>query len=312
VGDDLVGRPIVDGPPSVSVVVATRTPPDTMHRALASLAAQRRVAEIEVIVADGSQDGSVGEIARCFPGMRLITLPGGNLPALKGAAIRAARGELLAVLDPSDVADPDWIDEMLAAFADPGVSAVGGTVVLEGPERAGNVAAYLFEYGAFNPPIPAGDTQGDLPGNNVAYRRSVLIEGCADILAAEGFNKPFVHDRIREQGGRLVIRPAMRVGHLTNYPFMAFGVRRFHYGRCFGAVRARRAPAARKLLYRIFAPAVAPILMARHLRRSWGHPPNRRLLPGAALALCGVCAFWGVGEWLGYWFGPGRSCLELC
>ena len=297
--------------PRVSVVVAARTPPDTTGQALASLAAQRRAAEIEVIVADGSENGRMEALVRRHPGARRVAVPGGNLPELKGAAIREARGDVIAVLDPSDAADPDWIDEMLAAFADPGVSAVGGAVLLAQAGSATNVAAYLFEYGAFNPPLAAGETPDDLPGNNVAYRRSALTETCADILAAEGFNKPFFHERIRARGGRLVIRPTMRVRHLTRYSFLAFGVRRFHYGRCFGAVRLRRAAPARKALFVAFAPAVAPILIARHLRRAWSHPGNRRLLPGAALALCGVCAFWGVGEGLGYWFGPGRSCREL-
>lgn len=303
----MIGNPS----PRVSVVVAARTPPDTTEQTLASLAGQRRASEIEVIVADGSEDGRMAAFVQRFPRTRCIAVPGGNLPALKGAAIRQARGELVAVLDPSDVAEPDWVDEMLAAFADPDVCAVGGAVLLSGAENAGNVAAYLFEYGAFNPPIAAGDTPGDLPGNNVAYRRSTLTDTCADILASEGFNKPFFHERIRARGGRLVIRPTMRVRHLTHYPFVAFSVRRFHYGRCFGAVRLRRAAPAMKVLYRIFAPAVPPILIVRHLRRAASHPGNRRLLPGAALALCGVCACWGVGEWLGCWFGPGHSCQEL-
>lgn len=297
--------------PRVSVVVAARKPPGTTQQALASLFGQRKVSQIEVLVVDGSDDGCMAGFVQRFPGTRWIALPGGNLPALKGAAIREARGEFIAVLDPSDVVEPDWVDEMLDAFADPSVWAVGGTVLLSGSECAGNVAAYLFEYGAFNPPIAAGDTSGDLPGNNVAYRRSVLVDICADILASEDFNKPFFHERIRARGGRLMIRPTMRVRHLTHYPFMAFGVRRFHYGRCFGAVRVRRASPAKKVLYRAFAPVVAPILIGRHLLRALRHPGCRRLLPGAALALCGVCAFWGVGEWLGYWFGPGQSCQEL-
>jgi len=306
-----VGVSTVSPSPRVSVVVAARVPPDTTEQTLVSLAGQRRAAEIEVIIADGTEDGRMGALARRFPRTRHITLPGGNLPALKGAAIREARAELVAMLDPSDAAEPDWVDEILAAFADPGVRAVGGAVLLSGGTGTGNVAAYLFEYGAFNPPITAGDTEGDLPGNNVAYRRSALTDTCADILAAEGFSKPFFHERIRAHGGRLVIRPTMRVHHLTHYPFSAFGMRRFHYGRCFGAVRARRAPPARKALYRIFAPAVVPMLIARHLWGAASHPGNRRLLPRAALALCGVCASWGVGEWLGYWFGPGHSCQEL-
>lgn len=292
-------------------MVAARTPPDTAEQALASLAGQHRASEIEIIVADGSEDGGLAMLAQRFPGTRRLALPGGNLPALKGAAIRQARGELVAVLDPSDAAEPDWVDEMLAAFADPGVWAVGGAVLPGGAASAGNVAAYLFEYGAFNPPLAAGDTPGDLPGNNVAYRRSALTETCADILASEGFYKPFFHERIRARGGRLAIRPAMRVRHLTHHSFAAFSVRRFHYGRCFGAARVRRAAPAGKALYRALAPAVVPVLIVRHLRRALSHPGNRRLLPGAALALCGVCAFWGVGEWLGCWFGPGRSRAKL-
>jgi glycosyltransferase involved in cell wall biosynthesis len=297
--------------PRVSVVVAARTPPAAAREALASLAAQRRAADIEVLLADGSDDGRLAALAAVLPHARHLRLPRGNLPALKGAAIREARADIVAVLDPADVADDDWVDELLAAFADPGVSAVGGAVLPPLARNAGNVGAYLFEYGAFNPPLAAGDAPGDLPGNNVAYRRRVLTEDCADLLEAEGFNKPFFHERIRERGGRLVLRPSMRVRHLTEHSFPAFAVSRFHYGRCFGAVRARRAPPSRRLLYRVFAPAVAPILAARHIRRALAHPANRRLLPRAALALCGVCAFWGVGEWLGYWAGPGRSCREL-
>ncbi|MEO8159172.1 MAG: glycosyltransferase, partial [Betaproteobacteria bacterium] len=278
-------------PPRISVIVAARTPPGTTGQALASLAAQHRRSLIEVIIVDGSDDGRMDALARSVPGARCIALPGGNLPALKGEAIRQAQGEFVAILDPGDVADPDWADEILAAFADPGVTAAGGAVLLPDGATAGNVAAYLFEYGAFNPPIAGGDTNGDLPGNNVAYRRIALTDTCADILAAEGFNKPFFHERIRARGGRLAIRPTMRVHHVTQYTFLDFSVRRFHYGRCFGAVRARRASPAGKALYRVFAPVVIPILIARHFRRAMGHPANRRLLPGAALALCGVCAF---------------------
>ncbi|HEY3254083.1 MAG TPA: hypothetical protein VGJ91_09055, partial [Polyangiaceae bacterium] len=173
------------------------------------------------------------------------------------------------------------------------------------------IAAYLFEYGAFNAPLAPGPTSGDLPGNNVAYRRSVLLDTCGDILQAEGFNKPFFHERLRALGRELVIRPSMCVKHLTHYRLLPFGMRRFHYGRCFGATRVRRARPARKALFRAFAPIVPSLLVTRHLLRALKHRKNRRLLPHAGLALCGVCAFWGVGEWLGCWFGAGDSCQEL-
>src|SRR4029077_19190848 len=137
----------------------------TTAQALASLAAQTRAADIEVIVADGSDGAEVAALLRPYPNMRRRHVPGGNLPALKAAAIREARGELVAVLDPGDAADPGWVDEMLAAFAEPGVAAVRGSVVLPTRGGAANVAASLFEYGAYTPPIRSGDTDGDLPGN---------------------------------------------------------------------------------------------------------------------------------------------------
>jgi glycosyltransferase involved in cell wall biosynthesis len=297
--------------PLVSVVLAAHAPPASIEQALASLAEQRRSADIEVLLCDGSDDGRMAALCDRFQRLQHLHVPGGNLPALKGAGVRVARGELVAMLDPSDAAEPDWVDQILAAFEDATVSAVGGAVVLDGPRNAGNVAAYLFEYGAFNPPFARGDTPGDLPGNNVAYRRNLLTDVCADILASEGFNKPFFHERIRATGGRFLLQPSMRVRHLTQYAFVAFATRRFHYGRCFGAVRVKRASPRKRLFLRASAPLVPLLLVARHLRSAARHPENRRLLPGAALALCGVSAFWGIGEWLGCWLGAGESCRKL-
>lgn len=98
---------------------------------------------------------------------------------------------------------------------------------------AGDVAACVLAHGAFNPPIAAGDTQSDLPENKVAYRRGALTETCVDISASDASNKPFFHERIRARVGRLVIRPTIRMYHLTHYPFLALGAR---LGYRFGSV----------------------------------------------------------------------------
>lgn len=292
------------------MVVALREVPESTSQALGSLEAQRRFQDIEVIVADGSGGASEGVLDH-FPWVRRLELAPGNLPALKGAGIHAARGNIVAILDPVDAAEPDWIDEIVAGLADPSVSAVGGSVMLAGPPSAANRAAYLFEYGAFAPPVAEGPTAGDLPGNNVAYRRSLLVEGCADLLREEGFHKPLFHARIRELGGSLVIRSGMRVRHLTRHRFLDFSRRRYHYGRCFGALRLRRGPRRFRVAYRLLVPTVPVLLMVRQLVRSLGHRSNRRLLTSAAPALLVVCGFWGIGEWLGCWLGPGRSCDKL-
>jgi len=296
--------------PRFSVVVFARESVATIGEALGSLAAQTRRDRAEVLVADASEDGTAGRIAREFPWVVHLRRPGGTMPTLKAEAIRAARGELVCILDPADAAAPDWLERIDAAMREPATTAVGGAVELVGPATAADRAAYLFEYGAFEPPLEAGPTDGDLPGNNVAYRREALVDWCADLLPG-GFYKPFFHARIRARGGRLVLDPTMRVRHLTRYTWRGFGASRFHYGRCFGAMRLADARGRRRLVLAVLAPAAPPLLVVRHLRRAWGHPGNRRHLRRAAPALAGVCLLWGTGEWLGAWLGPGRSCERV-
>jgi len=279
---------------------------------LGALEAQDDFDQVEVILSDGSPSGLETTLRDLFPWLRFLSPEGTTLPVLKGEAIQVARGDLVAILDPYDAPEPGWIRTILEGMGPNGpaaeASGMGGVVLVGGMATAGNLGGYLFEYGAFNPPVRAGATEGDLPGNNVVYRREVLLEQCADVLAEEGFNKPFFHARIRSDGGILVIHPGMRVRHLTHYRFSAFAVRRFHYGRCFGATRKLRSRRSKRLFYIVFAPTVPLLLMGRHARRALAHPRNRRLLPRAGLALMGVCLYWGVGEWLGYWFGKGSSC----
>lgn len=295
----------------MSVIVFVRAPVPTIDASLRSLAAQHRFADIEVILSDGTPDGEHISLKDTFPWLIYLSVPNANMPQLKGEAVAVARGKYIAILDPTDAADPEWISEIIAGFAEDCADGIGGSVLLADVDTAANAAAYLFEYGAFNPPLQAGITSGDLPGNNVAYRREVLIDKCADILQAEGFNKPFCHARLRETGGSLVIRPGMRVRHLTAHHFWPFAVRRFHYGRCFGAKRWHFSTPWRRLLFAVFGPAVPLLLIVRHVVRAARHRSNRRTLARAGPALAGICAFWGTGEWLGYWFGAGRSCERL-
>lgn len=278
---------------------------------LDSITAKENSGSVEIVLATADSDPvPLPEDAQ--PLRRHLSLPGANLPRLKEGALRAARGEVVAILDPSAVAGERWVSEVLAAFDDPTVSAVGGAVVPTPDADTASRALYLFEYSAFNPPFASGPTTGDLPGNNVAYRRLELLEKCADVLAEEGFNKPFCHERLREAGGRLILRPTMRVRHRIAGRRSDMVRSRFHYGRCFGATRRRRAGLGRKLLYLLGSPAVPLVLVLRHLSRCRAHPANRKLLAGGgALALAEICLAWGLGEWLGAWFGAGASCREL-
>ena len=297
--------------PRLSAVVFVRDRLAFLERALSALSNLEFADQIEVIVVDGSSDGDGRQVVERFPCVRYLSIAEATMPEAKAVGIRVAGGHLIAILDGVAEVDRGWLREVLAAMEDESLAAVGGAVMLDWIEGAANRALYLFEYGKFNPPIKDGPTNGDLPGNNVVYRRSWLLKDGDTLLDEVGFNKPFFHERIRRSGGILALRQNMQVNHLVRYQFVEAATSRFHFGRCFGAIRRQRSTWLRKLLLLIGSPTVPMILFVRHFRRALNHPGNRRLLVGAKAALAGICLAWGLGEWLGAWFGPGGSCEKL-
>jgi hypothetical protein len=296
--------------PVVSVVVAVRRDDRGLERTLDALYAQTRAYFLEIVLVDGTEAGVRGGVRESLAGLHHLRVPEASLPVLKGRGILASKGRYVGFIDPHDCPEADWMEQVEAAFEDARVVAVGGTVLPGGSPGPGNRAAYLFEYGAFAPGFTEGPTAGDLPGNNVAYRRSALVETCAELLP-EGFWKPFFHERIREQGGQLHLRPGMRIRHETEYDLLGFARSRFHFGRCFGAMRRARSRGLRRWTYCVFAPVVPGLLCVRHFRRARGQAALRALLPGTRGALVVVCFAWGLGEWWGTWFGRGRSCERV-
>jgi len=300
---------MTDAAVQLSIIVFLRVD-GPIDKVLDALSAQPGLERAEVLVADGRETPGREDFSAGRPWLRHLKLPPQTMPALKAAAIREARGELIAILDPYDLPEPNWLAEIVASMSRTEAAAVGGEVLFGGPDTAANRAAYLFEYGAFTPPMQAGRTTGEMPGNNLVYRRRALLGDCGDLLSG-GFWKPFFHERISARGGHFEINPAMRVRHATSYVLGPFAARRFQYGRCFGAMRRRGAPAATKLFYIATAPAVPLVLTWRHVRRAWSHPENRQAVPRAFFALVYICFAWGLGEWLGCWLGAGRSCEKV-
>jgi GT2 family glycosyltransferase len=87
--------------------------------------------EAEVILVDnGSSDGTLEWASTAYPAVRLVALPA-NLGFAGGtnAGIRAARGELLLLLNNDAFAEPGCVDAFLAAAeAWPGAGAVAGVL----------------------------------------------------------------------------------------------------------------------------------------------------------------------------------------
>ncbi len=172
--------------PSVSVIILNRGRPHLLPRVLTALRSQR-YANFEVIVvgdrADVDEYGLPEPLARSFG---YLHCPQANICRARNIGIAAARGEIVAFCDDDGVPEPDWLQELVIAFAAPSVAAAGGYV--RGPDgvnfqwAGGGISSIGEEYG-----LPAcGEAirifeadcgvRASVLGVNSAFRRSDLLE----------------------------------------------------------------------------------------------------------------------------------------
>ncbi|MCA0273855.1 MAG: hypothetical protein LCH69_17575 [Proteobacteria bacterium] len=290
--------------PWLSIILIVRHPAETPDAVLAALAAEPQIAEVEVLLVDG-RPGAATVPGRT--GVATLLRPGLNMPRLKAEGAAVARGRALAFLEPKAVPLPGWIGAALAALGRyPGAALSGSVTSASG--SAADRAAQIFEYAAFRPEVIAQGATRDLSGNNMILPAGSLRKFCGDILAAEGLNKPFCQKRLQENGTALVMVPEMQVRMHTRYRLGALLASRYRYARCFGGTRAALAARAQRWRYRLGAPAVPALLIARHMRSAC-----RDGWPGLGTlgALAALCLAWSAGEAVGSWAGPGRACDAL-
>jgi glycosyltransferase involved in cell wall biosynthesis len=105
-------------PPEVTVVLPVLDRADMLAESLAAIEAQT-LRPLEVLVVDGgSTDGSV-DVARASRIVRLIELPGSNVPAAHNRAIEQATGAVIAFAASDDQMDARALERHVEALSRP-------------------------------------------------------------------------------------------------------------------------------------------------------------------------------------------------
>lgn len=293
------------GEPALSVVVASVNGMPYIADCLDALEA--RCPEAEVVVADGTDASTRGEIGARWPAVRLLSFEQpGTVPELRAEGIAAARAPYVAVIEDHCVVTDGWSGRIVAAH-EGGHAVVGGGVRNGAVDRVRDWAAFLCEYSEHMDPVPKG-TVRSLVGMNVSYDRRAL-DAIAGLLR-EGRWESWLHPHLQRCGFELHSDPAIVLDHVKDFGVREFLSQRYHYARSHAGMRgAELGP--RRAVYVAGSPLIVPLIYSRIWRNVFSRGRCRlKLLKATPLILLYLAA-WALGEAVGYAIGGGSSLRKV-
>ncbi|MFI5355951.1 MAG: glycosyltransferase [Opitutales bacterium] len=202
--------------PLVTVAIATYNRADLLRQALQGITQQEYPGDrLELLVIDNRSTDDTREVVDSFQGAPhppryiLETQPGANFA--RNRAIREGRGEIIAFLDDDVLVKPDWLQELVAPFAQDEagkIGAVGGEVIPVFPDGRPDWIARFHGPQSLRPdPGPIRPEQVPM-GANLAFRRQTLVElGAFDTAVTRQGGRIFSADE------NLLIRRLWQAGH---------------------------------------------------------------------------------------------------
>ena len=271
---------------AVSVIIPVYNGCQTLPGCLKALQRQTHPPAEVIVVDDGSTDGTAA-IAAQF-GVTVLAQAKAGPAAARNCGAQTATGDILLFTDADCAPATDWVERMLAPFADPGVAGAKGEYRTRQSEL---VARFVQQEYQDRYDQMAGQRQIDFVDTySAAYRRDLF-------LTAGGFDRIFptasVEDqefsfRLAEQGFRLVYVPGAIVYHRHDRSAGEYMRRKYRIG-FWKALVTRRYPA--KLVRDSHTPQTLKVQMG--LAALGGAMLLGGAVTGCRLALAGGWLAWG-------------------
>lgn len=228
------GFPALAHLPRVSIIIPVRNRPEDISTCLQSLAGLAYpVDNLEIIVVDDASTDNTPKVISEFP-VNLIALKEHRQASYcRNLAARKAGGDILAFIDSDCLADPLWLQDLVPAFTDPSVGAVGGIVGAYYKEstldRYEEVKSSLIVSRRVRR-SQDNDRAFYVPACNLLVRRDLFLElgGFGEELFV-GEDVDFCW-RMQDAGHHLEFRPAGKIFHKHRNRLWPFCARRFDYG----------------------------------------------------------------------------------
>ncbi|MFN8550079.1 MAG: glycosyltransferase [Candidatus Obscuribacterales bacterium] len=296
----------------LSIVVAWQAAQPNIEDCLDSLYAQRTHHNFEVIVAYGGFKPSLEILSKKYSDLKILEhSESDSIPSLHGLGLAHAAGDLLAITEAHTTFSPDWVDTAVSVSSSNSDAAIGGVVEPGKNLTSVDYALYLCDYAQFALPLATGPSD-DLPGNNIVFKRQIMdMHLNRTDLAKHGFWKTFFCNELMEKGEQLSRDSRLVAYYNRHLTFSEVMERRYHHGRCFGAMRSEAFNWSKRAIYAASCAALPAVLALRLFSKVRGKPAlMSRFLKVQPICEAIICA-WVYGEFVGTVGGAGDSCGRL-
>ena len=228
------GFSILTNYPFISIIIPVRNRAEEITGCLQSLSKLNYPSEeLEIIVVDDASDDSTPDAVSKFPVSLIVLEEHKQASFCRNVAAKKAKGEILAFIDSDCLADPLWLKELVPAFGDKSLGAVGGMV-----DSCFNESS-LDRYEKVKSSLKIGtwfkSSQENtgffyVPSCNLLVRRDIFLRltGFKENLDV-GEDVDFCW-RLQDEGYHVEYRPVGKVYHKHRNKLRPFCTRRFDYG----------------------------------------------------------------------------------
>jgi len=228
--------------PVISIVIPVKDRADELKRCLGSLSNLNYPQEkLQIIVVDDGSSDDSAMVARQFQALLVPSGGTGRGPAAaRNVGASLASGEILAFIDSDCTASKEWLNELIPAFNNHSVAAVGGQVdgmcTESAVDRYESIMSSL-SLGARERTGSGGNDTFYLPSCNLLVRRTAFRNagGFKDEMhVGEDVDLTW---RLRDMGWTISYLPKGNVLHEHRSSLRSFMSRRFDYGTSEGMLQ---------------------------------------------------------------------------
>ncbi len=292
--------------PLLSVIVTIVEGGEAVRRLLTALTTQVDGPPMEILVPYDTSAAPHVALSAEFPTVRFmplgvvateqpITSAGGEhelFDRRRAAGLAAATGDLIAIVEDRGAPRQDWARTAVRLHRALPHGVIGGAIDPLPTSLAG-WAVHVCDFTRYTSPFDSGprDWVSDV---NVVYKRRALEQTRA--LWRERYQEPVVHWSLQQQGDTLYLSDELVVEHHRGWvPLGQLLHERYHWGRLFGAIRARHLGLGKRLLLGAAGPLIPFTVLLRHARAHAAKGNAVRFLLASPMVLLYLVA-WTLGE----------------